>query len=98
MARKLVWTALAEQDLEEAIAYLEGQDVGLGMALLTEITQVVARILVMPHAYPEIEVGIRRALARRFSYHLFYVLPDEDTIEVHALIHTAASPDDWPTG
>jgi plasmid stabilization system protein ParE len=98
MARTLVWTAMAEQDLEDAIAYLEAQEVGLGMALLAEVTQVVGRVLAMPHVYPEIEPGMRRALVRRFSYNLFYVLPDEDTIEVHALIHTAANPDDWPTG
>ena len=96
MAKSLVWTEGAEQDLDDAIGYLEEREVGRGMVLLAEVTRVVSRILELPRVSPECEPGMRRAFIKSFSYHLFYTLTDDDSVVVHALIHTAADPGGWP--
>lgn len=96
MASSLRWTTRAERELDDAMTYLEERELGLGMALLADVTALVSRVMTMPRLYPEVAPGIRRGLIRRFSYNIFYSQPREDLIVILALIHTAASPDEWP--
>ena len=47
-----------------------------------------------PDAFPEIAVGMRRALLSRFPYALYYRF-DSDVIDVMACLHTRQSPSRW---
>jgi len=69
---KVRFTSSAEAELQEAIAFYEAAENGLGARLLDEVEALVARILAHPEAWTPMSPRTRRCRTHRFPYGLFY--------------------------
>jgi plasmid stabilization system protein ParE len=74
--------------------WYDSQSPGLGKEFVQALERVIDLISDLPEAFPEIGVGVRRALLGRFPYAVYYRL-DSDLIEVIACLHTRRSPSRW---
>jgi plasmid stabilization system protein ParE len=81
MNYRLIIRPEAEFDLEDAFAWYESQDVGLGSEFVRAIDNSISTIGRNPLAYRLIYQQARRVLVRRFPYCLFYVV-EEDTYRI----------------
>ena len=84
----------AEGDLEDAAGWYEVQRSGLGHEFLTEIYKCMQRIVDRPMQFPEVHRGIRRALAHRFPFGVFFRI-DSERIVVLAVMHASRDPARW---
>ena len=91
---KIRFLKLAQQELNDAVAWYDRQMEGLGQEFLDELDRAVRRTLRFPHSFPEIEPGIRRCLVARFPYGLIYGM-DDNTIVVLAIAHLHRRPRYW---
>lgn len=83
-------------ELEEAAAWYEARRRGLGLEFIAEIERVVASVAERPHAFPQwkTEDPVRRALASRFPYAVFYDV-EPDRVVVMAVAHSSRRPGYW---
>ena len=84
----------AEQDLDEAYAYLEGQKTGLGFQLLADITEILELLENNPLLFQKIYHENRRAIVRRFGYNIIYQIIEEEVFII-AIIHGSRNPKSW---
>ena len=85
---------LAQQEVDDAVAWYDGQAAGLGQEFLDELDRAVRRALAFPMSCPEIEPGVRRCLFARFPYGLIYGV-DRETVVVVAVAHLHREPRYW---
>lgn len=96
MSRRLIVRPEAETDFAEAALWYEAREAGLGLDLIHEIRAAMRRALENPllclrlRQQPE----VRRVLARRFPYRIFFVVRN-DAIVVFAIIHAARQDRHW---
>ena len=74
--------------------WYDSKSSGLGDSLVGSPEQVIDLVAELPEAFPEIAVGLRRALLARFPYALYYRV-DGEVIDVIACLHTRQSPGRW---
>lgn len=86
--------AEAEEELQLALRFYEQRRRGLGRDFLSEVRDVVDRLLRHPEAAPAILKGVRRAGVRRFPYDVVYRIKP-DSIEVIAIMHQRRAPEYW---
>lgn len=91
---KVSFLTLAQQELDDAVAWYNEQATGLGQEFLDELDRVVRRTVTFPMSCPEIEPGVRRCLLARFPYGLIYGV-DRETIVVVAVAHLHREPRYW---
>jgi len=91
---KLRFLILAQQELDDAVAWYNEQATGLGQEFLDELDRVVRRAVTFPMSCPEIEPGVRRCLLARFPYGLIYGV-DGETLVVIAVAHLHREPRYW---
>jgi plasmid stabilization system protein ParE len=91
---KVRFLTLAQQELDDAVAWYNEQATGLGQEFLDELDRVVRRAVTFPMSCPEIEPGVRRCLLARFPYGLIYGV-DRKTIVVVAVAHLHRKPRYW---
>jgi plasmid stabilization system protein ParE len=84
----------AEQDLEEARNWYEGQRTGLGGEFVGAVDDVLGRIGDFPELYPAEYRGVRRAVLSRFPYVVYYRTTDS-AVEVLAVLHGSRHPRTW---
>ena len=84
----------AEADVADAYAWYKERNELLATAFLDAIGAALTAIARHPHAFPRVHKDVRRALARRFPYGIFALLPDE--VVVLACFHVARDPKSWP--
>lgn len=84
----------AASDVVLAREWYDGQRPGLGDDFVQSLERVVGLVSELPEAFPEIAVGLRRALLGRFPYAVYYRL-DGDLVDVIACLHTRRSPGRW---
>ena len=85
----------AEDELDAAMAYYEQQRRGLGLELLAEVEQAIARIRKFPAAWPLHEPsGHRKVVLPRFPFALYY-LETADMIWINAVAHAKRAPFYW---
>lgn len=84
----------ADQEVTDAVAWHEGQRLGLGDSLFTVFDNAIAHIRVHPFLAPAIKNDARSYTLKRFPYTLWYVVED-DTIYVHAFAHQKRKPFYW---
>jgi plasmid stabilization system protein ParE len=94
MTYRLIIRPEAEFDLEDAFAWYESQDPGLGSEFVRSIDACISTIGRNPLAYRLIYQDARRALVRRFPYSIFYVV-GEDTVFVIGVFHSKRNPNEW---
>ena len=85
---------LAQREVDDAVAWYDGQAAGLGQEFLDELDRAVRRAVAFPMSCPEIDPGIRRCLLARFPYGLIYGV-DGETIVVIAVAHLHREPRYW---
>lgn len=86
----------ARSELDRQIGIYEEKDIGLGLEFLDEIESTISRVLELPKAWTEIEIGIRRCLTNRFPFGLVYAYREvEKEILIVAIMHTRQEPGYW---
>lgn len=86
----------AASDVSLARDWYDAQSPGLGDDFVASLEYAVDLVEALPEAFPEIAVGLRRALLSRFPYALYY-RRDGVVIDVIACLHTRRSPSRWRT-
>ncbi|MFH1418392.1 MAG: type II toxin-antitoxin system RelE/ParE family toxin [Planctomycetota bacterium] len=94
MTRHILIRPEAESELADAYRWYEVQRSGLGLELLLSIEATIEGIRENPESFPVIHEGIRRALARRFPYGVFYLV-EQEAIVVLAIFHARRDPKHW---
>lgn len=85
----------AESEIEEAAAYYESRQKGLGGRLRRDFEQALWRVAVSPGLSPRFEeTGYRFHVLRRFPYVLFYEELN-DRIHILAFAHARRRPGYW---
>lgn len=74
--------------------WYDGQRFGLGADFVRSLEDTVRGVVEFPEAFPEIAVGHRRAILRRFPYVLYYCTGSHG-IDVLACLHGSRAPDTW---
>jgi plasmid stabilization system protein ParE len=88
------FTSSAEKEFQEAIAFYEAAENGLGTRFVDEVEAVVACILAHPTAWTPMSPRTRRCRTHRFPYGLFYqVRPDE--ILIISVMDLRRNPKRW---
>jgi plasmid stabilization system protein ParE len=91
---KFRFAEAARRELNEAAAWLEEQEAGLGMRFLAEISEARQRIIDFPAAWAPLGKGLRRCHLKRFRYGLIYRIKG-DVIEIIAVAHDRRLPEYW---
>jgi plasmid stabilization system protein ParE len=91
---KVRFLTLAQQELDDAVAWYNEQADGLGKEFLDELDRALRRAVVFPMSCPQITFGLRRCLLARFPYGLIYGLKD-DMMVVVAVAHLHRKPRYW---
>ena len=96
MGRRLIVRSEAEADLTEAALWYEGRDPGLGLELTAEIRGAIQRAVERPSTGLRLrkQPEVRRILARRFPYRVFFIVRG-DAIVVFAVLHAARHDRHW---
>ena len=94
MTYRLVVRRQAKLDLRRAARWYEEQRPGLGRELVAEVDTVLDRITANPHQWPVIYREVRRAIAQRFPYGVFYRIDGTDIV-VFAIVHLHRDPFSW---
>ena len=96
MSRRLIVRPEAEADITEAALWYDEREAGLGLELTLEVRAAIRCAIENPLLYlllrrrPE----VRRNLARRFPYRIFFIVRD-DAVIVFAVIHAARHDRHW---
>jgi toxin ParE1/3/4 len=91
---RVVLTASAEADVDEASQWYEQRSAGLGAKFLAQVSEALLRVADNPELYPEVHNGVRRAPVRRFPYSVFYRTRG-DRLEIIAVFQDRRSPSRW---
>lgn len=96
MIQNVIFRLAAVEDLVAAAAWYETHASGLGEDLIEEILAAVRRAQRNPELFRVIhrDENIRRMLANRFPYRIFFSIVDE-TLYVHAILHGACHDRRW---
>jgi plasmid stabilization system protein ParE len=96
MSRRLIIRSDAEADVTEAALWYEGREAGLGLELTAEIGGAIQRAFERPLTYLRLRKHpeVRRILARRFPYRVFFLVR-ADAIIVFAVLHAARHDRHW---
>jgi plasmid stabilization system protein ParE len=84
----------AEAELQEAIAWYQGQREGLGDEFQLEVGLTFAAIVRNPMMFGAIQAGIHRAPLHRFPYTVYYRV-EGNKIRVYAVFHGSRDPKEW---
>lgn len=84
----------ADEELDEASAYYEARQHGLGAEFIEEAYATIARILQYPRASPKASAVARRYRMRRFPYGIVYRLKP-DSIRIYAVAQLNRMPGYW---
>lgn len=90
----VTFNELAERELNDAAAYYEVEQVGLGVAFVAEAERCTAAILEYPFAASEVVAGIRRRLCDRFPYAILYAATESES-RVLAIMNLRRRPNYW---
>jgi plasmid stabilization system protein ParE len=94
MLTKLLILAAAETDIDEAFAWYEERQTGLGFEFMRAVDARIRSIQRNPEMCGFAERHYRRALVRRFPYAIFYTY-SEDIVTIYAVFHTSRAPARW---
>jgi len=94
MSRKVIFRPEADNDVEGAVAWYSSERAALGLAFLDNLDRLLLRIRERPLQFPEVSMGVRRALMARFPYGVFFK-PVADEVVVFGVLHLHRSPNTW---
>ncbi len=94
MSLRLFFHPRAEEELNEAAAYYEGESHGLGLAFVEAIEGAINQILAFPDAAPLVNAFVRRKIVRSFPYSVMYS-SDESSVRILAIANQKRRPSYW---
>jgi plasmid stabilization system protein ParE len=94
MTLRVVFRQAAKSEFEEAAAWYEAQHAGLGEEFCVEIERAIENAAAAPQRYPVVFGDIRRTVARRFPYSIFFRVR-KDQLIVLAVFHGRRNPAVW---
>lgn len=74
------------RDAEDAAVWYEDQQPGLGIQFLLEVIAAIDKAAETPEAYAKLYRDVRRVLARRFPYAVYFKYTDGN-VKVFAVLH-----------
>jgi toxin ParE1/3/4 len=92
--RRVVFRSQARREFDEAGDWYEKERPGLGMEFLDEIQLLIQRIATTPEQFPMLHRDVRKAVARRFPYCIYFRERNE-LVVVLAVFHSARNPAAW---
>jgi plasmid stabilization system protein ParE len=92
--RQIVFRKQARLEFDEAGDWYEKERPGLGLEFLAEIHLLIQRIAATPELFPMLYRDVRKAVARRFPYCIYFRERDQKII-VLAVFHSARNPAVW---
>ena len=84
----------AEEELNEAIAYYNECQSGLGWEFAKEVYLAIQNIISFPNAWTTLSASTRRCLTNRFPYGVIYQMADAE-IFIIAVMHLNREPIYW---
>jgi hypothetical protein len=90
----LRFLSIARRELDDAVAWYDGQAEGIGMEFLDEMDRVLRRIVAYPLSGMVLEPGLRRCILTRFPYGIIYGI-EGSSIIVLAVAHLHRRPRYW---
>ena len=84
----------ADAEFDQAVAYYEARQSGLGLEFADEVLVTIARILDHPKAGSPFSKNTWRCLTKRFPYWIIYQI-HEDTVRIIAVAHLSRRPGYW---
>jgi plasmid stabilization system protein ParE len=84
----------AEAEADEAAAWYEAEQPGLGIEFLLELDAAIERAAENPLAYAPVFLDARRVLTRRFPFAIYFVY-DHDVVEIFAILHQRRASSLW---
>ena len=94
MTLRIVFRPGAKSEFEEAAIRYDRQRRGLGEEFIFEIEQSLAKAAAAPQRYPIVFGDIRRTVARRFPYSVYFRVRS-DAMVVLAVFHGRRNPTIW---
>jgi plasmid stabilization system protein ParE len=94
MTLSVVFRRQARREFDEAGDWYEKERAGLGLEFLIEIERLLNRIAATPNQFPIVYRDMRKAVARRFPYCIYFRERDRRII-VLAVFHSARNPAVW---
>lgn len=91
---RVVFSAFARQELDDAARYYELEYEGLGKRFKREVRTAALRIARYPQAWSVERGEIRKCLLHKFPYKLLYSI-EQDHIFIVAVAHLHRRPDYW---
>lgn len=92
--RQVIFRRQARREFDEAGDWYEQERAGLGLEFLAEIERLIHRIASNPEQFPILYRDVRKAVARRFPY-CVYFRERNQRIVVLAVFHSARNPVVW---
>ena len=94
MTLRIVFRRAAKSEYEDAAVRYNEQRPGLGEEFAIEIEDAVAKAASAPERYPVVFGDIRRTVARRFPYSIYFRIRNEFMV-VLAVFHGRRNPVIW---
>lgn len=94
MSSGIRFHAAARLEFIEAAAWYEARQAGLGAAFIGEIEHCAERAAEDPVSFPVVHHGLRRVVARRFPYCLYF-REDAGDVFVYSVFHASRDPTVW---
>ncbi|MCW5604119.1 MAG: type II toxin-antitoxin system RelE/ParE family toxin [Burkholderiales bacterium] len=94
MTLRVVFRRAAKSEFEDAAAWYGERGAGLGEEFVHEIEIAIAGAAVTPQRYPVVFGDIRRAVARRFPFAVYFRVRS-DALVVLAVFHGRRNPTIW---
>jgi plasmid stabilization system protein ParE len=76
----------AQQEYDDAVAYLENRDAGLGTEFRVEVVDAIRKMLENPDGGTWLEEGYRYRTTKRFRYLVIYTIRESEIVIV-AVMH-----------
>jgi plasmid stabilization system protein ParE len=84
----------AEAEADEAAAWYEAEQPGLGIEFLLELDAAIERAAETPLVYAQVFMEARRVLTRRFPFAVYFVY-EHDVVEIFAILHQQRATSLW---
>jgi len=94
MDYELIIRSEAKADLLDTFHWYQEQRQGLGHDFKLCVEEVISKIQRNPFVHKEIFQNVRRSVARRFPFGVFYIVEDEKII-ILAVLHARRDPVKW---
>ena len=84
----------AEAEADEAAAWYEAEQPGLGIEFLLELDAAIERAAETPLAYAPVFMDARRVLTRRSPFAVYFIY-EHDAVEIFAILHQRRAASLW---